>query len=138
MASNWSLSLQRAVSELRRVIIGPFIARYQWMTRISNTPRLNVSIYARVSTDKQDNANQLDLRATRRNSREIRGSHSDRRVVCDPCGPRLDIRAPLPKPRACPDRRLGGAMGSFSFKASLWSSGHLRCTPYSVPALRFT
>jgi DNA invertase Pin-like site-specific DNA recombinase len=30
------------------------------MTKTLNTPKLNVGIYARVSTDKQDNANQLD------------------------------------------------------------------------------
>jgi DNA invertase Pin-like site-specific DNA recombinase len=30
------------------------------MTTISNTANLNVGIYARVSTDKQDNDNQLE------------------------------------------------------------------------------
>jgi DNA invertase Pin-like site-specific DNA recombinase len=30
------------------------------MTKTSDTPKMNVAVYARVSTDKQDNANQLD------------------------------------------------------------------------------
>ena len=34
---------------------------HSWsMTKTSDTPKMNVGIYARVSTDKQDNANQLD------------------------------------------------------------------------------
>lgn len=30
------------------------------MTKTTDTPKMSVGIYARVSTDKQDNANQLD------------------------------------------------------------------------------
>jgi DNA invertase Pin-like site-specific DNA recombinase len=38
---------------------GSFIALRKSMTKTSDTPRPNVGIYARVSTDKQDNGNQL-------------------------------------------------------------------------------
>jgi DNA invertase Pin-like site-specific DNA recombinase len=30
------------------------------MTKTADTPKMNVAVYARVSTDKQDNANQLE------------------------------------------------------------------------------
>jgi DNA invertase Pin-like site-specific DNA recombinase len=44
---------------LRRVIIGRSDATDHSMTN-ADAPKLNVGIYARVSTDKQDNGNQLE------------------------------------------------------------------------------
>jgi predicted site-specific integrase-resolvase len=52
-------SLQRTVWPLCRVIIGRSDATDQSMTKTSDTPKMNVAVYARVSTDKQDNGNQL-------------------------------------------------------------------------------
>jgi DNA invertase Pin-like site-specific DNA recombinase len=46
---------------LRRVIIGSIVATDHSMTKTSDTPKQNVGIYCRVSTDKQDNGNQLEV-----------------------------------------------------------------------------
>jgi DNA invertase Pin-like site-specific DNA recombinase len=44
----------------RSVIIGSIVATDHPMTKTSDTRKQSVGIYARVSTDKQDNGNQLE------------------------------------------------------------------------------